>query len=116
MKPYSYLLVTTLLLLIIMGQVEGQTCKPSGKVIGRKPPKGQCNQENDSECCEEHTLYTTYTCSPPITSHTRAPSHSIVSRKAGMAASPRNAISIAIQTRVLWLLFLQDGSNTRKGA
>ena len=52
--------------------VEAQTCRPSGKIRGRKAPKGQCNEENDSLCCIKGRLYTTYKCSPPATNHTKA--------------------------------------------
>ncbi|PPD79399.1 hypothetical protein GOBAR_DD23669 [Gossypium barbadense] len=43
--------------------VEADTCKPSGKLRGKKPPPGQC----DSNCCEEGKFYTT--CSKYITIH-----------------------------------------------
>ncbi|PIN22853.1 hypothetical protein CDL12_04449 [Handroanthus impetiginosus] len=46
--------------------------KPSGKVKGKKPPPGQCNQENDSDCCQEGKLYTTYKCSPRVSRSTKA--------------------------------------------
>ncbi|MED6217090.1 hypothetical protein PIB30_014548 [Stylosanthes scabra] len=51
---------------------EAQKCRPSGRIIGKKPPPGQCNTENDSDCCKEGKAYTTYECSPPVTSHTKA--------------------------------------------
>ncbi|MBA0862816.1 hypothetical protein Goshw_013221 [Gossypium schwendimanii] len=38
--------------------VEADTCKPSGKLRGKKPPPGQC----DSNCCVEGKFYTTYKC------------------------------------------------------
>ncbi|MBA0717727.1 hypothetical protein Golax_005514 [Gossypium laxum] len=47
--------------------VEADTCKPSGKLRGKKPPPGQC----DSNCCEDGKFYTTYKCSPPVSSHTK---------------------------------------------
>ncbi|KAL4591174.1 hypothetical protein LXL04_004125 [Taraxacum kok-saghyz] len=49
-----------------------QTCKPSGGMRGRKPPPGECNQDHDSDCCVQGKFYTTYTCSPPVTGHTKA--------------------------------------------
>jgi hypothetical protein len=52
--------------------VEAQTCKPSGKISGKKPPPGQCNQENNSDCCVEGKPYTTYKCSPPVAGRTKA--------------------------------------------
>ncbi|CAI9095587.1 OLC1v1031575C1 [Oldenlandia corymbosa var. corymbosa] len=49
-----------------------QDCKPSGTITGTNPPPGQCNQEHDSDCCKAGEQYRTYTCSPSITSQTRA--------------------------------------------
>lgn len=46
-------------------------CKPSGKIRGKKPPPNKCNTQNDSECCVEGKLYTTFNCSPPVTGHTK---------------------------------------------
>lgn len=48
------------------------TCKPSGKIKGKKPPKGECNQGNDSDCCKAGKYYTTYKCSPPVSGKTKA--------------------------------------------
>ncbi|KAG6427140.1 hypothetical protein SASPL_111380 [Salvia splendens] len=42
------------------------------KIRGKKPPPGQCNQENDSDCCKQGKLYTTYKCSPPVSGSTKA--------------------------------------------
>ncbi|KVI00814.1 putative ripening-related protein 1 [Cynara cardunculus var. scolymus] len=53
-------------------KIDAQTCNPSGGIRGRKPPPGQCNTENDSDCCVQGKFYTTYTCSPPVTSDTKA--------------------------------------------
>ncbi|XP_058085697.1 kiwellin-1-like [Magnolia sinica] len=53
-------------------QTQAQKCKPSGKLRGKKAPKGQCNTGNDSECCKEGKIYTTYKCSPPVSKHTKA--------------------------------------------
>ncbi|XP_015167201.1 putative ripening-related protein 1 isoform X2 [Solanum tuberosum] len=36
------------------------------------PPPGQCNPENDSDCCKQGKMYTTYKCSPPVTGNTKA--------------------------------------------
>ena len=52
--------------------VGGQVCHPSGKIRGKKPPPGECNQGNDSDCCKEGKLYTTYKCSPTVSSHSKA--------------------------------------------
>ena len=36
-----------LLLLVTLSSVEaGETCKPSGKIKGKKAPAGKCNKEN----------------------------------------------------------------------
>ncbi|KAI3827025.1 hypothetical protein L1987_01087 [Smallanthus sonchifolius] len=53
-------------------QIHAQTCNPSGSILGTEPPSGKCNTENNSDCCEEGTSYTTYTCSPPVSSSTTA--------------------------------------------
>uniref|UniRef100_A0A803NXJ0 Uncharacterized protein n=1 Tax=Cannabis sativa TaxID=3483 RepID=A0A803NXJ0_CANSA len=52
--------------------IEAKTCNPSGKIKGKRPPPGQCNQENDSDCCKQGKSYTTYNCSPRVTGHTKA--------------------------------------------
>ncbi|KAK6920142.1 hypothetical protein RJ641_016046, partial [Dillenia turbinata] len=51
---------------------EAQSCSPSGTISGKEPPPGQCNRENDSDCCKQGEIYTTYTCSPPVSSNTAA--------------------------------------------
>ncbi|KAG2725180.1 hypothetical protein I3843_01G055300 [Carya illinoinensis] len=39
----------------------------------KEPPLGKCNTENDSECCVEDKIYTTYfECSPSVVCHTKA--------------------------------------------
>ncbi|XP_048334236.2 kiwellin-1 [Ziziphus jujuba] len=52
--------------------IEAQKCKPSGKIKGEKPPAGQCNKDNNSDCCEEGKYYSTYKCSPTVSRHTKA--------------------------------------------
>ncbi|MCD9561398.1 hypothetical protein HAX54_020501 [Datura stramonium] len=54
------------------GNARLQACQPSGKIKGIKPPPGQCNPENDSDCCKQGKMYTTYKCSPPVTGNTKA--------------------------------------------
>ncbi|XP_047306594.1 kiwellin-1-like [Impatiens glandulifera] len=49
-----------------------KVCKPNGKIRGKKPPPGKCNRDNDSECCNQGQLYSTYKCSPTVTSKTQA--------------------------------------------
>ena len=61
-----------LLLLTKWSSVEAQTCQPSGKIRGRKALPGQCNKENDSDCCVQSKLYTIYKCSPQASGHTKA--------------------------------------------
>ncbi|KAH1235088.1 putative ripening-related protein 2 [Glycine max] len=67
----SFILLATLIL-SSCSYSEPQKCRPSGRIRGKKAPPGQCNQENDSDCCEEGKMYTTYECSPPMSSHTKA--------------------------------------------
>ncbi|XP_077239916.1 uncharacterized protein LOC143880823 [Tasmannia lanceolata] len=45
------------------------SCHPSGYLRGKT---GNCNRENDSDCCEAGKLYPQYHCSPPITGDTSA--------------------------------------------
>lgn len=71
MKSF-YFLVFSAFLAGSLFEINAQTCKPSGGIRGRKPPAGQCNRENDSDCCVQGKFYTTYTCSPPVTSGTKA--------------------------------------------
>lgn len=61
-----------LLLLLLSAAAKGEKCKPSGKIRGKKPPKNKCNPENNSECCKQGKLYTTYECSPPVSRRTKA--------------------------------------------
>ncbi|CAB4300355.1 unnamed protein product [Prunus armeniaca] len=64
------------LLVILLSTIclvtEAQKCRPSGKIRGRKAPAGQCNKENQSECCVAGKMYPTYTCSPPLSGSTKA--------------------------------------------
>ena len=68
----ALLLICLVLVANCLSIIQAQTCNPSGKIRGQKPPPGQCNQENDSDCCKQGKLYTTYKCSPRVTSHTKA--------------------------------------------
>ncbi|XP_077252527.1 putative ripening-related protein 1 [Tasmannia lanceolata] len=60
------------LFFLLLVEAQSQSCKPSGVLRGKKPPKGRCNTENDSDCCTQGKLYTTYKCSPPTSTHTKA--------------------------------------------
>ncbi|KAL7258933.1 hypothetical protein ACSBR1_004942 [Camellia fascicularis] len=53
-------------------EAKAQVCRPSGNIRGRKPPPGQCNIENDSDCCADGKLYPVYKCSPAVSSQTKA--------------------------------------------
>ncbi|XP_059634150.1 kiwellin-1-like isoform X2 [Cornus florida] len=75
MKNFSLGAPVLVLLIVLVThclEAEAQVCRPSGKIRGIKPPPGQCNQENDSECCVQGKLYTTYKCSPGVSSNTKA--------------------------------------------
>ncbi|KAJ0053641.1 hypothetical protein Pint_00406 [Pistacia integerrima] len=67
----SLLLFVCLLILFTVFSVEAGTCKLSGKIKWKKPPPGQCDTGNDSECCEDGKYYTTYKCSPTTSSSGR---------------------------------------------
>ncbi|KAM1818925.1 hypothetical protein ACFX11_000670 [Malus domestica] len=66
------LVLQIILLSTICLVTEAQQCRPSGRIRGRKPPPGQCNQENDSDCYVAGKMYPTYTCSPPLSGSTKA--------------------------------------------
>ncbi|KAI3846396.1 hypothetical protein MKW92_019526 [Papaver armeniacum] len=68
-STHSYVFILLALIIAItscLEIVEAQTCRPSGKIKGKKAPPGECNQENYSDCCKQGKLYPTYTCSPPV--------------------------------------------------
>ncbi|KAJ7962370.1 RlpA-like double-psi beta-barrel domain containing protein [Quillaja saponaria] len=67
----SFLLLAILLVTNCL-DIEAQRCSPSGRIRGQKPPPGQCNSENDSDCCKQGKMYTTYKCSPPVSGQTKA--------------------------------------------
>lgn len=61
-----------LILILAVSAADADSCKASGKLRGKKPPKGKCNQKNGSECCKPGKLYDTYKCSPRSSGHTKA--------------------------------------------
>ncbi|XP_065858944.1 kiwellin-1-like [Euphorbia lathyris] len=67
-----FLLLLSLVIAAAALMAEAQTCNPSGKLRGKKPPNDECNNENDSECCEEGKLYNIYRCSPQVSKQTKA--------------------------------------------
>ncbi|KAJ4837813.1 hypothetical protein Tsubulata_047076, partial [Turnera subulata] len=71
-KNFTCFLFLVLLTVTTSVMVEAKTCKPSGKIRGRKPPKDQCNQRNGADCCQAGKFYATFKCSPPVTKKTKA--------------------------------------------
>ncbi|CAL1377977.1 unnamed protein product [Linum trigynum] len=76
-SPISILLLALIIASSLSGldvdvEAKPQTCSPSGKLRGKKPPPKKCNRINNSECCVEGKLYTTYKCSPTVTRQTKA--------------------------------------------
>ncbi|TKY65469.1 putative ripening-related protein 2 [Spatholobus suberectus] len=67
----SLILLATLILTSCFYS-EARNCHPSGSIVVKKAPPGQCNQDNDSDCCTEGKMYTPYECSPLVSSHTKA--------------------------------------------
>lgn len=59
-----------MIILLLTPLVKGQECKAAFQITGRKPPPGQCNEGNDSECCALGRNYTAYWCSPPVNNRT----------------------------------------------
>ncbi|KAL6128740.1 hypothetical protein ACLB2K_072095 [Fragaria x ananassa] len=46
--------------------------RTSNAVQAAETSPGQCNQEDDSDCCKAGKMYPTYTCSPPMSGNTQA--------------------------------------------
>ncbi|KAI3693362.1 hypothetical protein L6452_33197 [Arctium lappa] len=65
-----FIVLFSVLIIVFISYADAQSCKPSGKLRGKKPPHGQC--VNDPDCCKEGKFYTTYKCSPPVTKLTKA--------------------------------------------
>ncbi|KAF4349036.1 hypothetical protein F8388_019521 [Cannabis sativa] len=61
MKSYSSSSILCFLLILITPNLlsinEAKSCNPSGKIRGKKPPPGQCNPENQSECCKRGKFF-----------------------------------------------------------
>ncbi|KAJ9558135.1 hypothetical protein OSB04_012907 [Centaurea solstitialis] len=72
MKNFCIGACLLIILVAFLPELDAQTCTPSGGIRGKKPPPGQCNTENDSDCCVQGKFYTTYTCSPRVSSNTKA--------------------------------------------
>ncbi|KAL9396904.1 hypothetical protein Peur_011157 [Populus x canadensis] len=75
MRTFSVRFSAPLLVVLVLTyalHIEAQQCRPSGQIRGTNPPPDQCNQENDSDCCKDGKYYTTYKCSPLVSSHTKA--------------------------------------------
>lgn len=59
----SALLLVSIIFLVSLStsiSVEAGTCMASSQMSAKKPPPGQCNQENDSGCCKQGRLYSIY--------------------------------------------------------
>ncbi|CAK7324009.1 unnamed protein product [Dovyalis caffra] len=61
-------LLVILLLTHYCSHIEAEQRHPSGEVVGKKLPPG----ENDSDFCVPGKAYSTYRCSPPVSSRTKA--------------------------------------------
>ncbi|PKI11374.1 hypothetical protein CRG98_049542, partial [Punica granatum] len=75
MTSLSLKLLCVMLLILVATQwpgSEAQSCRPSGQIRGKKPPPGQCNTGNDSDCCKEGKMYPVYKCSPTVSGNTEA--------------------------------------------
>ncbi|CAN0907337.1 Putative ripening-related protein 2 [Linum grandiflorum] len=71
-RTASNIFLLLLVILAVAATIEAKSCKPSGYITGITPPPGQCNQGEESDCCEAGKHYTTYKCSPPVTARTKA--------------------------------------------
>ncbi|KAJ8513434.1 hypothetical protein OPV22_003868 [Ensete ventricosum] len=68
----------SLLVLVLVAQVclgsylhfsYAQQCSPNGQITG---VSGDCNTDNNADCCVNGQMYDTYSCSPPVTGETQA--------------------------------------------
>ncbi|CAI9264150.1 unnamed protein product [Lactuca saligna] len=50
MKSFRFLLVLVLLATTSL-EMNARTCTPSGGMWGRGPPSGECDGDNNSDCC-----------------------------------------------------------------
>ncbi|KAK7349527.1 hypothetical protein VNO77_06963 [Canavalia gladiata] len=71
-NSFPTILFFLILVATLWFSIEAGTCRPSGRLRGKNPPKGKCNRDNDSECCKHGEVYTTFKCSPPVSHHTKA--------------------------------------------
>ncbi|KAK4266825.1 hypothetical protein QN277_023694 [Acacia crassicarpa] len=68
----SVFLLAILILTSCLYYSEAGKCGASGRIRGKKAPPGQCNRDDDSDCCKQGQMYPVYKCSPPVSSHTKA--------------------------------------------
>ncbi|KAK4266826.1 hypothetical protein QN277_023695 [Acacia crassicarpa] len=68
----SVFLLAILILTSCLYYSEAGKCGASGRIRGKKAPPGQCNRDDDSDCCKQGQMYPVYECSPPVSSHTEA--------------------------------------------
>jgi len=75
-KISSNFIQTMIFLLILVSTLclstEASTCKPSGKIKGKKFKSRLCNRADQSECCKPGKSYTTFKCSPQVSHKTKA--------------------------------------------
>ncbi|KAL2477720.1 Ripening-related protein 1-like [Forsythia ovata] len=119
MKNFSIgaLLFVVLFLSTHFSEARYQVCKPSGDIIGKKPPPGQCNQENDSDCCKQGGSLTQSTnvhlrCREAL----RQFSPLIVSRRVEMEAHHQNVTTSTTQITHRLLHYQLDGTVEGQGA
>ncbi|KAL8495286.1 hypothetical protein ACS0TY_019439 [Phlomoides rotata] len=87
-----------------------QSCNPSGKIRGITPPKGQCNQENDSDCYKAGSSTPLTSVLLPFLATRKHISPSTASRRAEMVAVHQNVtISTTLMTHQSWP-YVPDGT------
>ncbi|URD95265.1 ripening-related protein [Musa troglodytarum] len=71
--PPPSLLVLALVAHVCLGSYlhisYAQQCSPNGQITG---VSGDCNTDNNADCCVNGQMYDTYSCSPPVTGETQA--------------------------------------------
>ncbi|CAO2835648.1 unnamed protein product [Amaranthus hypochondriacus] len=74
--PNYYASFTTAFLVVTISihflhTTKAQTCNPTGSLIGKEPPPGECDPSG-ADCCKAGRSYPTYKCSPRVTGQTQA--------------------------------------------
>lgn len=70
-NPALIFMLSLVLVMNLMASISGEgggTCKPNGRLTGKKPPPGKCK----GDCCHPGKSYPIFQCSPQLTKRTKA--------------------------------------------